>query len=353
MYYLLDKELNLISPIESYKSAIWTKRYYAQGDFELYIPATSDVLNLIKRDYYVVRDDDFTKAMIVKDIQIDTDVEDGNYIIVTGKCLKNIIGQRIVWNQTTVDGTVEECIRKLLNENIINPTIAERKIDNFILGDELGDTPTMQAQYTGDNLDTVISALCTTHNLGYDVSVDLDTKQFIFTLYRGMDRSYNQTENPYVVFSNEFENLLTSTYKNSAEKYKNVALVAGEGEGVERKTTVVGSASGLERHEIFVDAKSISTKSDDEITDDEYISLLNEKGNETLTSNSITESMEGDIEVNHTYKYNEDYFLGDVVEVVNEYGISIQPRIIEVIESEDDTGEDVVVTFSTENQKEV
>lgn len=44
---------------------------------------------------------------------------------------------------------------------------------------------------------------------------------------------------------------------------------------------------------------------------------------------------------------NEDYFLGDVVQVINEYGISAAPRIVEIIESEDENGKSTVPTFST------
>ena len=47
------------------------------------------------------------------------------------------------------------------------------------------------------------------------------------------------------------------------------------------------------------------------------------------------------------YVLNKDYFLGDIVQVINEYGISATPRIIEIIESEDENGTSVVPTFST------
>lgn len=345
-FYLLDTELNIIKVIDTFKSVIWTTRYYASGDFELYIPATQEMIDLFKRDYYVVRDDDTTQAMIIQNIQITTDVEEGNYLIITGKSLKSILGRRIVWRQTIINGRVESGIRTLVNKNAINPDEPERKIDNLILGAELGLADKMKSQYTGNNLEETIQGICKTYKLGYDVMLDLEKKQFIFILYKGADRSYNQTANPYVVFSNDYENLLRTNYVTNSENYKNVAKIAGEGEGNARKTTSVGTASGLNRYEIFVDARDLSTN-EGEVDELTYLSLLGERGLAALAEATISEGMEGEVESNHTYKLNEDYFLGDVVEVVNEYGIAMTPRVIEVIESEDDTGHYTIPTFST------
>ena len=354
MLYLLDTNLNFVAPLENFKSKIWTTRYYVSGDFELYIPATADLINLIKDDYYITRDDDFTQGMIIKNIQITTDIDEGNFIIVTGKSLKSILNRRIIWTKTTVNGTVEYCVRKLISDNIINPTIPERKINNFILGAELGITDKMRAQYTGKNLGEVVSEICMNHKLGYDILLDLEEKQFVFVLFKGSNRSFNQNENSYVIFSNEFENLLSTTYTHSAENFKNVALVAGEGEGVNRKTCVVGSGSGLNRYEIYVDSRDTSSESESgTLTDDEYCEILSEKGSESLSEYVTVDYVEGDVETNHQWEFNKDYFLGDIVEVVNEYGQHMQPQITEVIESEDDTGINVVVTFATEIEKEV
>ena len=47
------------------------------------------------------------------------------------------------------------------------------------------------------------------------------------------------------------------------------------------------------------------------------------------------------------YIVDEDFFLGDIVQIENEYGIQAQPRIIEIIESEDENGISVIPTFTT------
>ena len=59
---------------------------------------------------------------------------------------------------------------------------------------------------------------------------------------------------------------------------------------------------------------------------------------------SIT-SFAGEIIVGMSYKYKEDYNLGDIVNIVNEYGISINVRISEIIENQDDNGYTMEPTF--------
>lgn len=349
-YYLLDKDLNIVDIIDSYESVIWATRYYTVGDFELCVPATIKNVQMFKDDYYIIRDDDLTQAMIIKKIQLVTDVEDGDQLIITGKSLKSILNRRIIASQTTLAGYAEVGIRRLVTENAINPDNSERKISKLVLGAEAGFTETISAQYTGDNLGETVGTICKTLGWGYDVLLDLDDKVFIFILYKGLDRSYNQKDNPHVVFSNEYENLLRTNYTRDNENYKNVAVVAGEGEGVARKSVTIGTATDLDRYELYVDARDLSSN-EGEITATDYDNLLIERGQEALAETVTTEDIDGEVETNYTNELNKDYFLGDIVEVINEYGVEMTPRIIEVIESEDATGHYTIPTFATDGKE--
>lgn len=347
--YVLDTNFNMIGVVDSYTSVIWTTRYYSPGDFELYLPATDSMITLLREDYYLCRDSDiagdtYKNVMIIEKINPKTDIESGDYLTVTGRCLKSILSRRIIWNQTSINGKLELGIRKVLTENVISPTITDRKIGGFTLGPVRGFSDTIEIQATGDEIATFLQEVCTSYGIGWDVYIR--GGNFVFDLYKGSDRSYNQTTNPYVVFSPEYDNLISSDYVYSKEAYKNTALVAGEGEGLERRTETVGAYSGLQRYEVYVDARDISSNNG-EITEDQYNSMLSEKGSEKLSELGATESFEGEIEVKSNYTLNKDYFLGDIVQVINEYGIEASPRIIEIIDSEDDTGHSIIPTFST------
>lgn len=345
--YVLNDDLEILDIIDTYKSIIWTNRYYDSGDFELYLPANEKMIELLQVDRLITRAEDLSNCMIIENISITTDVEEGNYMIVTGRSLSTILSRRIVLKQTNVSGTVEVCIRKLIDENAINPTTTWRKFKKLILGDGLGISDEITAQFTGDNLEEAVKSLCKPYNLGYDILLDLDNKQFVFTLYRGADRTYNQTEVPPIIFSNEFENLLKTDYIKNTENYKNYIVVAGEGEGSARKTAHItpGVMRGdLWLREQYIDARDISSNNG-EIAGVAYINLLTERGEEKLKEYTIIESVAGEVEANHTYKVNEDYFLGDLVEIETEYGMTARARIIEIIQSEDDSGVYIIPTF--------
>jgi hypothetical protein len=336
--------------IDTFKSLIWTDRYSEYGDFEISVPASTEMLNKFIPDYYLVSDDS-EHAMIIENREIDSDTENGNSLIITGRSLESLLLRRIVWSQTILKGYLEGQIEKLLNENIINPSISERKIDNFVFeysGDSYIESLKVEAQFTGDNLYDAIKSICDNVEIGFKITFNSDY-QFVFKLYNGVDRSYNQDANPYVAFSPNFENIINSDYMESQSALKNVALVAGEGEGSARRTYVVGnsSESGLSRRELYVDARDISSTTDSgTLTAAQYNAQLEQRGNEKLAENKTTKSFDGQVETAQLYKYNEDFFMGDICELENGYGMESRVRVTEFIYSESDSGTESYPTFT-------
>lgn len=347
--YVLDESFEIVGIIDEYISCIWTTRYFTYGDFELYVSADEELLDLLQTNRYLVRDKDideegYHNVMIIRNREITTDAEDGDHLVVTGYSLKSIINRRIIPNQTVLSGEVVSCIQQLINENIINPENNSRKVNNFILGNNaIINTYTMKQQITGKNLGEAITDICTTYGYGYDVYIN--NGNFVFKIYEGTDRSYDQVINPYVVISSQFDNLLSSDYQVNTDNFANVAVVAGEGEGTARKKVTVGDASGLNRYEVWVDSRNTSTN-DGEISDEEYTELLIQEGEEKLSELQPTTSFTGEIDSTINYVFNRDYFLGDIVQVENDYGIRAKTRIIEIIESDSETGYEIIPTFS-------
>lgn len=340
--YILDKTFKPIALIDNAASVIWADRYYDTGDFEIYIPASLKNLSILQEEYYVKRMDSDMIGIIEK-INLKTDIENGDYLTVSGRDLKSILERRIIWNQSNLSGKVEMILRQLINENVINPTIAARKIPNVKLGSIKGFTETADFQVTGDNLLDKVIELCKAAEIGWKVTLDEEV-QLVIEFYQGTNRSYSQSANPYVVFSPTFDNLLTTETQQDITTYKNAALVAGEGEGSARRTVALGTASGMSRRELYVDARDISSN-DGEITSSQYTELLKQRGSEKLAAAVKTLGVSGTAETALTYKLNEDYFLGDTVAVENEYGIKANSKILEVIECEDQNGLSIIPTF--------
>lgn len=350
---ILNTKLEMTAIVDTFESIIWTDRYADYGDFEIYTSVNSQFIDIFKMDYYIImRESDH--VMIIEDIKINSDEEVGDRLIITGRSLESILDRRIIWKQTILDGNIQNSIKKILDENIITPTDTTRKIDNFIF--EFSEDPeitklTVKAQFTGDSIFEAIRALCDVNNIGFRITLSSDNK-FVFQLYSGTDRSYDQEKNPYVIFSPNFENIINSNYLESKKSFRTVTLVAGEGEGSARKTMTVsiesGAGQGLLRREMFTDARDISSTIDGRVlTSAEYNAQLTQRGNEYLAQNSITKSFEGQVETTHMFRYKEDFFMGDIIQIANEYQIESKSRVTEVVMSQNVSGYDVFPTFTT------
>lgn len=348
--YVLNKSFEEIAVIDSFVSLIWTTRYFKNGDFELYLQAKEGLLDILHEGFYLVRDIDMNASgvmrnvMIIENREIVTNIEDGDNLIITGRCLKSILSRRVVSEQTVLQGNLLTCLKQLLDETIMNPTIAGRKINNFALGtDTFTDSTKIKKQITGKNLAEVFEEICTAYGIGYDIYLQNGT--FYLYFYKGVDRSYGQNTNPYVVVSESFDNLLSSDYKQSMENFANVAYVAGEGEGNERKKVTVGTATGLDRYEVWVDARN-SSSNEGEISNAEYLAMLTADGQEQLAEMNVSVMLSGEIINGVSFQIDDDYFLGDIIQFENNYGIQAATRIIEVIYNEDVTGVNIIPTFA-------
>lgn len=347
---VLNTDMDAVSIVDEYESFIWTDRYQGYGDFELYTSIRDGVLNELRQDYYL-QNRNSEHVMIIEKIQITSDVEVGNHVTVTGRSLESILDRRIVWKQTRISGNLQNGIQTLLNENIILPSDSNRKISNFIF--EASTDPAItelkiEAQYTGDNLYDVIQKICEEQKIGFKITLN-DQKQFVFKLYVGTDRSYDQTEVPYVIFSPKFENIINSNYIESKASLKNITLVGGEGEGSARRYATVGGGAGLNRRELFTDARDISSDlgNEETLTDAEYNAQLQQRGKEKLAENTDVTSFEGQVETTIMFKYGEDFFNGDIVQIENEYGHETKARILEIVTTENEDGTSVYPTFKT------
>lgn len=333
--------------VEHFESVIWNMQFFGSGEFQMTVPGTARNVMLLTRGKYLVRDidvteDGFRNVMVIKSRRFDWTAEKGWIMTLTGKGLKHITGKRIVWQQTNLSGTVEAGIRQVITENIISPTASERRIDDFILADQVGITETWETQLFGQNIADWLEEVGKTYGIGWDVSIR--NGKFVFELLKGTDRSAGQTAVDPVVFSPEYDNLAEASMEENGESYFNAALIGGEGEGIDQRTATVGTASGLDRIERYIDGDSVSSNGEI-ITEEQYEELLKTYGNEQLAAAANPVRYEGKTIDNRMFVLNRDYFLGDIVTIKNDYGINSTCRITELIFAIDESGQNIVPTF--------
>ena len=342
---ILNTSFQKIGMIEEYISFIWTARYYSPGDFEIVAPINENTVALLQCDHYVIRETD-ENAGVIESIEYAQDEDGHETVTARGRFLSCILERRIIAEMTEVTNKlVPDTIEKYLNEAIISPSIAARRISNFSFADLSGSTARVSIQHTGTNVLEAVNDMCLNYGLGHKTL--LQNGNFIFTLYAGADRSLNQSVNPRVIFSRDYDNLNTSDYvENYAAKITDV-LTAGEGEGSARKTAWASKTNeiGLARYELYKDARNTSSDNG-AISAADYLNQLRGEGLEDITEYSA--AFTGSVFFDN-YKYRTDVNLGDIVSIVNErWGIGINTRIVEVVESVGETGEYTIMpTFGS------
>lgn len=373
---LLNTDFEAVAIIDVYKSIVWTDRFNECGDFEIYIPIQDTLPDYIKKNYYL-QSEDSEHLMIIETITIESNDEDGAYYTISGRSLESILSRRIVWDKTVfsmdengVVPNLQNGIEKLLNDNVINPSIAVRKINNFIFeaSDDVDITKLdFEAEYLGEDMYSIISNLCKENEIGFKLTYHeryvkndvVYNNAFVFKLYAGVNRSYEQSENPYVIFSPNYDNVYDTKYLDSDKNLKNVTLVVGESEynedGTEKRreqrVLYIEDVmhSGIDRREIFTDATGLST--DDgyggTLSADRYEAQLKQKGIDTLMENTSLTAFEGKVDPIQGCTYGEDYFMGDIVQIENEYGQEGTAYISEFVITCDEGGMSAYPTFQT------
>lgn len=362
--YLLNSSYQPITVIDNYKSLIWTSRYNTPGDFELYVHANKDILNLIESASFVQRDDIPTDLMIVEKIKIQKDIENGTFIIVSGRNLLSYLGRRIIYSTEYQDEKASDIINSVVKNNMI-PIVgediknsAERYIKGFDIKSMANKGETITAQYNGENLLDKVTELCQVNNFGMKVWFDreaYDSKNSYihFELYKRDKVEYT--------FSEESENIQNLTVTTDYTNWKNCAIVFGEGEG---RTQWVRQAfriqkletlyQGLFRREIYVDATNLTTDKVAEMfgnVNDNYEKCLIQKGSEELHKAEVMniKSFEGTIIANKD-DFRTLYDVGNIVEVEDiESGLWGEATITEATECWDDSG--YTITLTLDDQK--
>ncbi len=356
---ILDENFIILGQIDEYESLIWTDRYYDAGDFEIYARASTELLLLIQNGRYA-KIADSNKVMFLEDVSIETEADQGDYITITGRSLESMLSRAIALNKITVNnGSFQEFMQRLLNENMIAPSDSNRAFSNLefqVSTDPIVTALLIDLQVQYEEIFEILKTLSELHQTGFEIVLTPNGK-FIFNLYAGEDRSRNQTANPYVIFAPQNENIASSRYFESSKELKHVAIVIAEyqyetssidpetGEEVTEQMTksiqeTVGSGEGLNRRELYVDARDISstTEDDRQLSEAQFRQLVIERGEESLKEHSTTKTFDGEIDASKQPKYGVDFFMGDVVEIANAYGMSATARVIELVRTLDSSG---------------
>lgn len=333
-----------IGELTQYTSLIWPDMFNGYATFELWAPITNDNSELIKKGNFIWCGGD--NAGIIEIVKSQISDKEEKFYHVKGRTLEKLLLDRIIWGSYTKSGFTSSIIYDIINTQCISPTDSKRKIPYLIctanknVGKQISNY-----QRTGKSVYDAVSELATESDIGFSIKFDPYNKQFIFDVYTGVDRTIENTTNDVVVFDTDLEDILSSEYYSSIDSYKTVALVQGEDKGSSRKSATAGNdgGSGLDRKELYVDARDIQSEVSNgdsggtvTLSPEEYSASLTQRGKEKLAENTITETFDakirqfGDLQ----YVFGKDYFKGDKVTVIDrQLMVKVSARITSVEES--------------------
>ena len=353
-----DKSRGFIGVIDTATSIIWSEEYYGAGAFEIYTALNDNAKRLLTIGYFVTKNGS-NRAGIIESVEYQDNAQDGAVIIARGRMAKSILDRRLAYTidghtitPQKMSGNVATAAQSIVNLNAGEGASANRQLDGLALGSTggitktittAGDPTTRQSSYR--NLLEFTDSVLEEYECG--ARLRLSGTSLYYDVFEGAD--HTSTSDSPIIFSLDFENLLSADYLKDVENFKNFALIGGEGEGLDRFFALYNdSASGYNRREVFVDALSINRKYEDggetkTYTDSQYTKMLQGQAQTELKERIVTEEFSGELAGGN---YGIDFDIGDMVTVQdNRLGILADVRILQVDEIQDISGYSVKINF--------
>ena len=228
---------------------------------------------------------------------------------VSGVELKGIIASRVIIPPDgsayfNVNNTPEYVISQLLDSQLVNPADVKRAVLCSVAAyKDSGNLYKESFRYS--NLKDAITAIAVSYGVGW--YADIDAGEIVFHIIHGTDRSAGQTENSRIVLSYANDNILQSSI-TAVGNLPETALVAGQGEGDSREIYIVGDAKeGLQRKELFIDARDISDSTQ-----------LEGRGLEKLNAYGGSIAYECTLSPTFAKLYRQAFDVGDMVSIQDE-----------------------------------
>lgn len=329
--------MDLLGIIENQTSLLWHRAYSSSGTFEAHFPLTEDNTNLLKLGNLITYRG-AGEAGVIEDMRLSMS-SDTHEISVSGRFLTSYLDRRIIHGTLNFSGTIENAMRRLITDMVAIPQLE--------LGSSNGFIERVEFQATYKNILSYETKLAEAGAYGYRIRPDFTAKKMFFEVYKGENHSIAQNDRNHVEFSERYNNIERVEYTENNQLYSNVAYVLGEGEGSARKLVITGdnSLTGLERRELYVDARDLQS---DKLTESEYLAVLKTRGDEKLNEAVFARYMECEVIPVGNFEYKRDYTLGDIVTVqLKKYGLRQDLRISELTEIYEDGRMNVQPTFGT------
>jgi hypothetical protein len=335
--------------VQNWNSLVWTERFSSNGDFELVSNNVADIMAQLPLPSdtdppLLVAIGESNVPMVVETHKIEKGKDGVPKITTSGRSFETVLDRRVTIRAITsgvarvewqVDATSAALAAYTVAKTIMvdGAATALDIIPEINLLNSVG-TIGVSQKFPVEPKELYAWMLETLALSKYGLKAALDgSAQIAVIIYQGTDR---QTS---VVFDVALEQIEDATYLLSKLGYKNT-MITGTTNGMEVSDTGV-PRSGLARRADFQDLSSdVTLPAGADLTN-----LTINKGKVALADRLPTALFSGGVADSVGSGYNRSYFLGDVVKLQGEYGLSQIARVAEFVRTHDTTGIKAYPTF--------
>lgn len=337
-----NEEREFIGEIDNFTSAVYVRRWETFGNFEIHF--TEDRPDLFVPGYYIMINNDRYRNGIIQYYKNDSDGYEPKSlkdIVIKGFSLLYLLYWRLTEPPATNNGyrvwnnkPVEDIMCDLVNEQVVHPVDPARaaKEIRVLQSQHRGIKITFQSRFK--YLTDELFELSRQSGLGPVIWLDTENQQFVFEVLEGKDCTHRIDNPNSYIFSKGNGKVTKRTYTYSCEGEKNMAYIGGQGDGDEREVVKINAhLTGLQRKEMFIDARDIAEGETDSLLD---------RGKLKLSAAAATVSYVFDAD---TQDYGRSWDLGDLATYVDENGFVEDNRITQVREVYENSVLKIAPTF--------
>lgn len=306
------KTLETAALVTQLTSMEWTLRHYDVGSFELHLPLNAQGAEALSVGAVVAHG---SKSGIVRYLKAEEGAS-GTELVIMGHTLQGLCSDRIIvppfyymtgeidplYSYDRIKGSGESVMKHYVTMHITEATDADRRIENFVIGDDLGrgrENVAWQAKFTP--LSDELSDIGRFAGLGWGVWLDESAKEYRFDVVPGQDRTINQSDLPPVIFCRTYKSIQDARYIYDGLSAVNTVYTRGSGEEETQFVDKIAGGKGIERRE------STTTVSSDDAGE------VRDGGTAFLKENAAKETIEA--EDSGRFIYGTDWILGDYVTI--------------------------------------
>lgn len=339
--------------ITEFTSVIWTERYSSAGDVQLVVPATPDMAEILAPGTLLgLRG---TKEVML----LDKHSVENDLLTVSGPSLPKFLDERpALFEDADYDGesgspygdykattTAGQLISSAVYRMVIDTSStfnldwAREKIVGLELGHVDANGTPKPLSFAKGTLYDGIQSLATEEGLGFKLyleSAKYSTKTYVlkFATYRGRNRTSDQDVHGVVRLSPRLDSLTDVKEIVSLSEYKNVIYVSYKNSITKHYVNPdLPIPTGFDRRSLFVEAPDLFFDSDQKIIDFREQVARNE-----LANHIYVQMVDGQVSPQIDYKFGDDYYLGDVLELQGYSGLFSKARVTEYIRAQDQFG---------------